>query len=61
LTVPEFIKQIKDEDKITLLIESLRTLDLIPKTGHGEVILVFQDGYLLFTEHLTKTKIKTKI
>ena len=54
-------KDIKEEEKIPLLIVALQSLNLVPATGYGEVEIVFRDGKLLDTASTTRTKLNMKL
>jgi len=60
--MPNQIKYIKhEEDSICNLINSLKRLNLIPKSGNGRVEIVFQNGILLDTVLSNRVRINERI
>ena len=50
-----------NKNEIDSLVEALKKLNLIPKTGYGELKLSFQKGKIVFTDLTTKTLVNIEI
>jgi hypothetical protein len=57
------MERLKDKEGIELLVEAIKKLDLVPRTGFGKskIKFQFQNGELIFTEDSFVVKNTTKV